>query len=216
MRWLALTVVMLLAGPAWSGGAEEAKAHYKRGVSLFALERFAEAAQEYEKAFELEPDPALLYNAAQAHRLAANKQRALTLYQSYLRMFQNPANKRDVERHIVALKSAIESEGKAQTSPPTDTIPPKPSIQPTTQPVTAPEVVQPPPEPEQPRPQPSKVAPTAAVVATPAPERKRTPTWVWGVVGGVGAVVVIGVAVGLGVGLSGTEYPAASVTARVE
>ena len=54
-----------------------------KATAAFAFNRYAVAAENYEKAFELKPDPAVLYNAAQAHRLAGNKERALDLYQSY-------------------------------------------------------------------------------------------------------------------------------------
>jgi tetratricopeptide (TPR) repeat protein len=100
---MALLVACLALPAAAAGGAtEDARAHYERGTSLYALGKFAEAAQEYEKAFELKPDPALLYNAAQAHRIAGNKQRALFLYQNFLRVFGTSSpNAPEVERHVI-------------------------------------------------------------------------------------------------------------------
>jgi tetratricopeptide (TPR) repeat protein len=214
-RPLALALVVALCWPLVArADTEDAKAHYKKGLSFYALDRFTEAAAEYEKAFELEPDPALLYNAAQAHRLGGNKQRALTLYQNYLRLFPNPANKADVQRHIAALKTALESEGKARTSPPTDPMTPaQRQAEPTPVPVATPK---PEPMPAQPTPQVDASQPSLTTTAPP-PARKKTPKWVWGVVGGVGAAVVLGVGLGLGLGLSGTEYPTAGIgTARVQ
>src|SRR5688500_10971905 len=112
-----LIVTLLLIATARAAGPEEAKAHYKKGLALYALEKFGEAALEYEAAFEIEPDPALLYNAAQGHRMAGNKQRALALYQNYLLLFPQQPNLKDVNRHIAALKHAIDSESKARGSP---------------------------------------------------------------------------------------------------
>src|SRR5262249_58021652 len=66
---------------------DDARALFERGSALYALGRYAEAAPLFERAFELKPDPALLYNAAQAYRLLGNKPRALTLYQNYFRLF---------------------------------------------------------------------------------------------------------------------------------
>src|SRR5256885_17265978 len=80
-------VLAAAATPARAEGASDAKSHFDKGTSLFALGRYAEAAVEYERAFELKSDPALLYNAAQAHRLADSKQRALRLYPSDLPLF---------------------------------------------------------------------------------------------------------------------------------
>src|SRR5258708_594302 len=113
-----LLVALALPHQAHAQAKVSAKEHYKKGLSLYALGKYSDAAAEYEAAFELEPDPALLYNAAQAHRLAGNKPRALTLYQSFLRMFPEKDDG-SVARHITELRSAIEAEGRAQRSPPT-------------------------------------------------------------------------------------------------
>ena len=96
-----------LAGRAEAGRAEEARDYLDRATGAFALNHFVEAADNYEKAFALKPDPAVLYNAAQAHRLAGNKQRALDLYQSYLRMYGTD-KRAEIEKHIENLKQAIE------------------------------------------------------------------------------------------------------------
>ena len=98
-----------LAGRAEAGKAEEARDYLDRANGAFALNHFVEAADNYEKAFALKPDPAVLYNAAQAHRLAGNKQRALDLYQSYLRMYGTD-RRAEIEKHIENLKQAIEKD----------------------------------------------------------------------------------------------------------
>jgi tetratricopeptide (TPR) repeat protein len=207
LRPLPVALVLLaLVAVARAAGPEDAKAHYKKGLSYYALEKFAEAAIEYEAAFEIEPDPALLYNAAQAHRLAGNNPRALALYQSYQRLFPGQPNLKDVARHIAALKLAIESTGRARGSPPTEPIRPKPPVEPAPAVAPAPE----------PAPQPVPVV--EPVVRRRAPEKKSTPRWVWGVV--AGSVVVVGAGLGLGLGLGltqGPAYPSPSIgTARVE
>ena len=64
-----------------------AKEHYDQANAQYGLGNYSKAADEYESSFELMHDPALLYNAAQAQRLAGNKQRALLLYQNLLRVY---------------------------------------------------------------------------------------------------------------------------------
>ena len=76
IRCVVISLVWLAAATAHAQSGE-ARAHFDRATSAFALGRFDDAAHEYEKAFDLKPDPALLYNAAQAHRKAGNKHRAL-------------------------------------------------------------------------------------------------------------------------------------------
>jgi tetratricopeptide (TPR) repeat protein len=197
---LAFLFVCVAATPA-SADNEAAKAHFKKGLAAYALGHYAEAASEYEEAFNLEPQSALLYDAAQAHRLAGNKERALLLYQNYLRLFPNASEQRDVRRLIETLRRAIAADARAGNSPPVTPILPPVGTSSTAEPSA------PPATPSAVAPAPPAVAPAAT-----APQPKKRPRWVWGVVGGAAALVVIGVAVGLSVGLSGTDYPAASTT----
>jgi len=110
------------AGKARTEKAEEAREYLDKATAAFALNRYAVAAENYEKSFELKPDAAVLYNAAQAYRLAGNKERALDLYQSYLRMYGDD-KRAEIEKHIQNLKQAIEKDHAVATSPPTGTAP---------------------------------------------------------------------------------------------
>jgi tetratricopeptide (TPR) repeat protein len=125
-RAAAIALLMGFAGTAGADPASDARNHYQQARSAYALGNWDKAASEFEKAFEIKSDRALLYNAAQAHRLAGNKPRALLLYQNYLRFFGDQiANADEVERHIAALKTAIESEERLRTSPPVVPIVPR-------------------------------------------------------------------------------------------
>ncbi|MEO6951148.1 MAG: tetratricopeptide repeat protein [Polyangia bacterium] len=168
----------------------EARVHFDRATSAFALGRFDDAALEYEKAFDLKPDPALLYDAAQSHRKAGNKHRALLLFQNYLRVYGHEAkNRGEVSRTVADLKAAIARDGTTEDPPRV------------AEPVVTPVPVQP---------QPVVVAtPQAAVVLVEAPTPPpRKPlvkkAWFWGVV--AGSVVVVGGAVALGVILGSTTH----------
>ena len=121
MRTLfALVLLSIAAAPAPADG--DARAHYRAGTAAYALGRYGDAADEYEKAFALHPDAALLYNAAQAHRMANNKPRALLLYQNYLRLYgEGASNRVEVLRFIVQLKAAIEADKTSVSQPPIGT-----------------------------------------------------------------------------------------------
>jgi tetratricopeptide (TPR) repeat protein len=173
---------------------DDAKAHFQKGTTAFSLGNYAEAAGEYEKAFALKPDPALLFNAAQSHRLAGNKQRALTLYQNYLRVFgDRVANADDVQRQILKIKAELEEERVAAEAA-----------------AKAKE------QPAAPAPAPVVTPAPAAAVAAPAPAEapvyKRK--WFWPVV--VGSVVVVGVGVGLGVGLGTASHAPSPSLGKVD
>jgi tetratricopeptide (TPR) repeat protein len=194
MRFLSFSLAVVLSCAV--AYAETPKELYERATAAFALQNYEEAAALYEKAFGLRPDPALLYNAAQAHRMGGNKVRALKLYQSYLKLYpDHVANRVEVEKHIVHLKAAIASDEASASAPPTVPRPVSPdprSLEPTTpEPAPAPPIA---------------VAPVT-VAAAPAPADKPVwkKPWFWGVV--AGAVVVVGVGVGLGVGLGTASSP---------
>jgi len=121
------SVAILAAGRANADDTQDARAYTDKATAAFALTHYGVAAENFEKAFELKPDPALLYNAAQSYRLAGNKQRALERYQSYLRMYGSE-KREEIEKHIEDLKKAIEQDKAVATSPPTGTDAPKGDI----------------------------------------------------------------------------------------
>jgi tetratricopeptide (TPR) repeat protein len=108
------------AGAAEGGtsDADEARAYHEKAKAAFALSHYAQAAEFFEKAFELKSDPALLYNAAQSHRLAGNKQRALTLYQNYLRVYGRDERRPQIELRIDELKKSIDKDRSEVPVPP--------------------------------------------------------------------------------------------------
>ena len=169
--------------PVAPAAAEDPKPLFERGSALYALGRYGEAAPLFERAFELKPDPALLYNAAQAYRFNGNKTRALTLYQNYYRLYgEQIPNSDDVKRQIEQLKAAIAMDERAKVAPPTGMQTPS-----------------------------TGASATMLVASAPEPRKPlvRRP-WFWVAVGGAAAIVITGVAVGVAVGTRGHSYPVAS------
>jgi|SRR5262245_61701032 len=184
------------AGRARAGDTEDARAYADKATAAFALAHYAQAAENFEKAFELRSDPALLYNAAQSHRLAGNKDRALTLYRNYLRLYAKKEKRAEIEARIDELEKAIAQDKATRTNPPTTTEPigSGPPSPPAAQP-PAPEAAPPPPAPVTVAPEP---APSAApiLVAQPAPAARDdslvSKPWFWiAVGGGVAAAVIV-------------------------
>jgi tetratricopeptide (TPR) repeat protein len=242
-RLVSLTVIFaagpLLANRAQAGNEEEARGYLDKATAAYALNKYSVAAENFEKAFELKPDPALLYNAAQAWRLAGNKERALALYESYLRVYPANDKRSTVEARIKDLRQAIEREKAVVNQPPNNTLPigsagtnSPPAYAPnaTTPPASPPQTMPPPKEtqPVQPvqvaqaTPPPSAPPPTEASSSNPtmltqnaSPPAENTPLtkkplfWV-GVGGGVVAVTVIILVLALG----GGENPASASLGR--
>jgi tetratricopeptide (TPR) repeat protein len=201
---VAFVAAIATAAPAHAGNVEKARALNDKATTAFALGRYGVAADYFEQAFELKSDPALLYNAAQAHRLAGNKERALALYQNYLRVYGKVAGDKraEIEARIRELRQAIEHDNAVAKSPPPVSEPPAVAPPPTPSPAPPPATAPPPVEPLA---APAAAAPRAALtastpaaatapilVARPAPTADSQPSllkrpWFWIVTGSVAA-----------------------------
>ena len=84
---------------------EAARAHHVRAQSLYDLGKFDEAIPEFEAGYRLDPQPAYLFNIAQAHRLAGRRDRALYFYRRYLELAPDAGNRADVEERIASLEA---------------------------------------------------------------------------------------------------------------
>jgi tetratricopeptide (TPR) repeat protein len=222
-----LLAVPALAGRARADNVEEARVYVDKATAAYALNKYAVAAENFEKAFELKPDPALLYNAAQAYRLAGNKERALSLYESYLRVYPKEKRRPEIEAHIKQLKQAIERDKEVANSPPVTTDPVGVGTADVRPPATSPTAATPgapvtpiaqadaPPPPAAPPPaqaaSPSPVVLTQSADSRPKDEPLTSKTWFWVAIGGgvvAAALVVVLLA-------SGGTDPASASLGRV-
>jgi tetratricopeptide (TPR) repeat protein len=205
-RWsgaalIALVVMIAGAAAAAEGkGSGNARRLYDEATAAFGLGRYADAAEKYEAAFAARPDPALLYNAAQAYRLAGNKTRALELYRNYVRLYSDRPNTADARNHIAALQRALEAERAApDATAGTTAAAAPPPLEPAAPASSPPAAIPPATEP----------AP-ALVASTPANEPERTPItrrpWFWIAVG----AALVGGTVAVLLATRGTTYPDAS------
>jgi hypothetical protein len=214
------------AAAAHAGDLEEARALNEKATAAFALGHYPAAADYFEKAFELKPDPALLYDAAQAHRLAGNRERALSLYQSYLRVYGRAAGEKrpEIEARIRELKQAIEHDKAASAAASAAVVPP-PVVAPEPAPARVPPASAPAmasAAPAAPAVAPSRTTLPAAEPAAPPPPvlvaRPERPDageppltrrpWFWAV---AGSVVVVAAATVLAIGLRGSSAASPSI-----
>ena len=205
---LALLLLLAAAGAASAGEDDTAAAreHYQKGTSYYDLGRYPEAIKEFEAAYELKNDPALLYNLAQSHRLAGNTEQALHFYRTYLRRVPKATNRAEIEGRITALEQALAQKGTAGTgttppgqTPPGQSGPPPPGGGTTTSsgdsgntgapPPGGTGMTPPPPPPQEGVPPP----PGTYVSATPAPARGpgRTYRYIGMGAAGAGALLFI-------------------------
>jgi tetratricopeptide (TPR) repeat protein len=106
---LALLGPLGLSAPALAKGdgdakKEQVKKLFDDGIIQYDLGKFDESINIFEKAYAMYPDPAFLYNIAQAHRMAKHPEEAVRAYRTYLRKVPNAANKDEVNKWIAALE----------------------------------------------------------------------------------------------------------------
>jgi len=189
---LAVASALLVAGArvAHADDVEAARQHYAQGSKSFDLGLYDQAVKEYMAAYEAKPDPALLYNIAQAHKLAGHPEQAIRFYRTYLSRVPDAQNADEVRAKIAELQKAVDQQQKAQSMPP-DHVKPLGSVAPTPTVAAAPS------------PSPSASS-TPAVRDVPADDahRARTEKIAGIAVAGVGVATL---AVGIGLSVKATQ-----------
>jgi hypothetical protein len=112
MRLLLVVVLVALGGTARAEPADEKRARdlYTEGQTHFDLAEFDDAVVSWKQAYELSKAPGLLYNIAQAHRLAGRCRLAERFYRSYLRLSPEATNRAKVESLITEVVACGENE----------------------------------------------------------------------------------------------------------
>jgi tetratricopeptide (TPR) repeat protein len=106
----ATTVVPLIGDGTRPACAEDpvtraAKRNFEKGEKLFALGRFDEALEQYQKAFDAKPIPAFLFNIGQCYRNLADYEQAIFSFRKYLKLDPDAPNKEAVQDLIDELEA---------------------------------------------------------------------------------------------------------------
>jgi len=201
---LLLVAIAARAGEDTAG----ARAHFERGMNLYAIERYDEAIKEFEAGFLLKPKPEFLYNIGRAHREAKRPEQAARYFERYVDLAPDAADRAEVEQEIARLRGLT-----APATPPAPTTAPAaapaapaaPATAPTA-PAAAPTAPATAPAAASAAPVPATVAPAASISPTPAvaaPAAGDAPRpiyrrwWLWAGVGAVAVAVGAGVAIGV-------------------
>jgi tetratricopeptide (TPR) repeat protein len=155
----------IVAGAQTESQKKEAKEHFEKASRLYELQKYGDAIAEYESAYLLVEDPALLFNIGQAYRLWDKPEDAIRSYKNYLRRRPDATNRADVEKKIVDLENQIEEKRIATTPAPIPVLAePAPTITP---PVAPPVTSQMPPTSQPPKlPAPFIAAPPQGATTT--------------------------------------------------
>jgi tetratricopeptide (TPR) repeat protein len=122
-----VALVLVVAGPARARDPDpRAAKHADLAIKYYNMGRFDQAIAEYEKAYDIDPDPLLLYNLGQAHRRKGDGERAIFFYRRYLQMAPDATDREAVQKKIAELER--ERQTAAPRLPPPS--PPLPSSAP--------------------------------------------------------------------------------------
>jgi tetratricopeptide (TPR) repeat protein len=101
-----------------------ARQAYDKGVKQYNLGEYEAALKAFTDAYDEFPDPTLLYNLAQCQRQLGHRQKAITLYKSYLRETDGKTqNAGEVKRLIALLEQDVAREEAAKKQPSSSTPP---------------------------------------------------------------------------------------------
>jgi tetratricopeptide (TPR) repeat protein len=128
----------------------EAKKLVKEATKLYNVQQFAEAAETYQKAYLLDPQPAYLYAVAQSQRQAGDCAHALQTYQAFLRTQPAEGERDKAQKNIERCEQEIRD--KEAAVKPEEIAPPEPPPPPPPPPVVE-KVAPPPPPPPPPAPE---------------------------------------------------------------
>ena len=179
---IATALLLVLATPSRAQpnpeATAQAKARYETGVLKYNVGDFASALENFKAAYELHPDPALLFNIGQSHRLLGHTQDAIYAYRAYLRELPDAPNRDEVER----LRAGLEQEQAQRKAAASATSAPAAATAPAAEPLVV-----------------------ASAPAAPSRPPIYQRWWLWTIVGV--AVVGIAVGVGVGVGTHAANAP---------
>jgi tetratricopeptide (TPR) repeat protein len=116
---LGILVALLVCAPAGAGERHRsaAETHYNQGMKQYTLGHFPEAIDEFEKAYDLKPEPIFLYNIAQSHRQNKNPERAAFFYRRYLEADPKAKNRAEVEKRIKDMEKLLAEERARAAAP---------------------------------------------------------------------------------------------------
>jgi tetratricopeptide (TPR) repeat protein len=134
--FVCVVVVLAVASPAAAQPSPadpklDARSHADIATRLFDAQQYGKAAEEYQQAYLLDPQPLYLYASAQALRLDGDCTRALRSYNAYLRTSPSESDAQKTQKNIERCEQDLKDHPPV-TDPtlgvPTPVTPPPPTV----------------------------------------------------------------------------------------
>jgi tetratricopeptide (TPR) repeat protein len=116
----AVALALLIAAPALADATSEAREHFKKGQTHYALGEFEEAAKEYREAYRFRAEPVILFNIGQACRQIRQWQQAYFYYRQYLSKKPDAPNREETESLIEQMRRRMDEEEEQRLRVPRD------------------------------------------------------------------------------------------------
>ncbi|MEO8705450.1 MAG: tetratricopeptide repeat protein [Kofleriaceae bacterium] len=95
-------------------GERASRRFYERGQKLFNQQKFDEALEQFQKAYDAKPIPDFLFNIGQCHRNLGDYESAIFSFKRFLKLDPDAANRELVERLIEDLQQKIDEGNTAR------------------------------------------------------------------------------------------------------
>lgn len=121
-RWSFAVVLVLVSCSAVCWAQQDAKQalarkHFELGEKLYQASDYPAALAEFQSAYQLANQPALLFNIARCHDVMAHLRKAIRYYQLYLDLVPDAKQRGLVELRIVRLKKRLLKKAGKQAAP---------------------------------------------------------------------------------------------------
>lgn len=111
--------VMLASSVAWAQPEKlEAEAAARDGQQRYQAREYLLAAERFQRAYDLDPDPAYLFNLAQAYRLGNACAKSAAAYRELLGIVTTGPNVEKVEQYIVQMDACAKQQEPIAPTPP--------------------------------------------------------------------------------------------------
>ena len=128
MRRVVIAVVLVGMTALASAQGKTAAELFTEGQQRYAAGEYLVAADKFEAAYALDPDPAYLFNVAQAYRFGNACAKAATSYKAFLVKVPSPPNATKVQQYLEQSEDCAKKQAAAErpVSPPPDPVVAKP------------------------------------------------------------------------------------------
>ncbi len=103
-------LALLGSGPVLADATSEAREHFHKAQTHYALGEFEDAAREFREAYRLREEPAILFNIGQAYRQMRQWSQAYFHYRQYLSKKPDAPNRAETESLIEQMRRRMDEE----------------------------------------------------------------------------------------------------------